>query len=131
KKSSILSKTTDQEWDVTRPMATWVKSWRKLMVECGMAGFRFHDLRHTFRTLGAHAGVPLEVMMAQVGHMDRETSLEYVHIQTEALKRAQRLIEGQQTNLMKAVRKARPRRSETADQRKIRGRGAAPRHDSA
>ena len=109
KKSSVLSKTTDQEWDVTRPMATWVKSWRKLMVECGLAGFRFHDLRHTFRTLGAHAGVPLEVMMAQVGHMDRETSLEYVHIQTEALKRAQRLIEGQQTNLMKAVRKAHQR----------------------
>jgi integrase len=29
-----------------------------------MRGFRFHDLRHTFRTQGAEAGVPLEVMMA-------------------------------------------------------------------
>ena len=101
------------------------------MEECGMAGFRFHDLRHTFRTLGAHAGVPLEVMMAQVGHMDRETSLAYVHIQTDALKSAQRSIEGQQKNLMKAVRKVRPRRNEKADQRKLPSKGAAPKRDPA
>jgi integrase len=60
-----------------------------------MKGFRFHDLRHTFRTLGAEAGVPLEVMMAQLGHMDRETSLEYVHIQQRALQRAKTLIEAE------------------------------------
>ncbi len=29
------------------------------MGACGMTGFRFHDLRHTFRTQGAQAGVPL------------------------------------------------------------------------
>ncbi len=115
KKSRIISKTTDEKWDVTKPMATWVKSWRKLMEKCGMTGFRFHDLRHTFRTLGAHAGVPLEVMMAQVGHMDRETSLAYVHIQTDALKSAQRSIEGQQQNLMEAIRKVRPRLDDKSD----------------
>ena len=83
-----------------------------------MAGFRFHDLRHTFRTFGAHAGVPLEVMMEQVGHMDRETSLEYVHIQTDALKHAQRLIEGQQANLMRTVRQAHRRTKPKADRRR-------------
>jgi integrase len=46
RKSRILSKITQQKWDVTRPMVTWVKSWRKLMEACGMSGFRFHDLRH-------------------------------------------------------------------------------------
>src|SRR5260370_34939889 len=100
-------------------MSTWVKSWRKLMEACGMTSFRFHDLRHTFRTLGAHAGVPLEVMMAQVGHMDRETSLEYVHIQTDALKHAQRLIEGQQTKMIKAARKVRPRLTKKEGQHKL------------
>lgn len=69
-----------------------------------MPGFRFHDLRHTFRTLGAQAGVPLEVMMAQVGHMDRQTSLEYVHIQQNALERAQQLIEREQAAVLKATR---------------------------
>jgi len=101
------------------------------MEKSGMTGFRFHDLRHTFRTLGAHAGVPLEVMMAQVGHMDRETSLEYVHIQTDALKSAQRSIEGQQKNLMKAVCNAQPRRSKNADQHKLLGGGSAPKRDPA
>ena len=77
------------------------------MEACGMRGFRFHDLRHTFRTLGAEAGVPLEVMMAQLGHMDRETSLEYVHIQQRALERAKQLIESEQEDVL-ATAEGRP-----------------------
>lgn len=73
------------------------------MVASDMKGFRFHDLRHTFRTLGAEAGVPLEVMMAQLGHMDRETSLEYVHIQQRALQRAKQLIESEQAEILAAA----------------------------
>jgi len=74
------------------------------MEKCGMTGFRFHDLRHTFRTLGAEAGVPLEVMMAQLGHMDRETSLEYVHVQNRALERAKQLIESEQQEILAAAK---------------------------
>jgi len=73
-----------------------------------MTGFRFHDLRHTFRTLGAEAGVPLEVMMAQLGHMDRETSLEYVHVQNRALERAKQLIESEQQEILLAAQGKRP-----------------------
>jgi hypothetical protein len=87
-------------------MTSWIKSWRKLTTKCGMAGFRFHDLRHTFRTLGAEAGVPLEVMMAQLGHMDRETSLDYVHIQQRALERAKQLIEVEQSELLAVAQSA-------------------------
>jgi len=93
-----------QKFDVNRPMTGWVRSWRKLMEKCGMTGFRFHDLRHTFRTLGAEAGVPLEVMMAQLGHMDRETSLEYVHVQNRALERAKQLIESEQQEILAAAK---------------------------
>ncbi len=107
RKSKHLSGQTKAKWDVTRPMTGWVKSWRKLMEACSMQGFRFHDLRHTFRTLGAEAGVPLEVMMAQLGHMDRETSLEYVHIQQRALERAKQLIESEQAEVL-ATAQGRP-----------------------
>jgi integrase len=103
RKSRHWSKKTAQKWDPTRPRVRWVKSWRKLMVACKMPGFRFHDLRHTFRTQGAQAGVQLEVMMAQLGHMDRETSLEYVHIQQDALGNAKRLIERQQAEVLSAA----------------------------
>jgi integrase len=99
-KSRRLSKATEQKWNLHQPMVSWVKSWRKLVEKCGMKGFRFHDLRHTFRTLGAEAGVPLEVMMAQLGHMDRETSLQYVHIQQRALERARQLIESEQAEIL-------------------------------
>jgi integrase len=100
RKSRNLAKGSNAKWDINRPMTSWVKSWRKLMAACNMTGFRFHDLRHTFRTLGAEAGVPLEVMMAQLGHMDRETSLDYVHIQQRALEKAKQLIESEQQELL-------------------------------
>lgn len=120
RKSKHLSGETKAKWDITRPMTSWVRSWRKLMEACGMQGFRFHDLRHTFRTLGAEAGVPVEVMMAQLGHMDRETSLEYVHIQQRALERAMQLIESEQEDLL-ATAEGRPiepvKRSEASRRR--------------
>jgi integrase len=120
RKSKHQSAQTKAKWDVTRPTTGWVKSWRNLMEACGMRGFRFHDLRHTFRTLGAEAGVPLEVMMAQLGHMDRETSLEYVHIQQRALERAKQLIESEQEDLL-ATAEGRPiepaKRSEASRRR--------------
>ena len=102
-RSRYRSKRKNGDWDVNQPMTSWVKSWRKLTEACGMKGFRFHDLRHTFRTQGAEAGVPLEVMMAQLGHMDRETSLEYVHIQQRALEHAKQLIESEQAEIFAAT----------------------------
>jgi integrase len=104
RKSRNLAKQTEAKWDLTKPMRTWVKSWRKLVESCGMKGFRFHDLRHTFRTLGAQAGVPLEVMMAKLGHMDRQASLDYVHIQQGSLEPAKQLIESEQTEILAAAR---------------------------
>ena len=44
--------------------------------------------------------MPLEVMMAQLGHMDRQTSLDYVHIQQRALERAKQLIEAEQAEIL-------------------------------
>jgi integrase len=111
--SSYYHKGQDAKWDVNRPMFSWTRSWRKLVAGCGMPGFRFQDLRHTFRTWGAEAGVPLEVMMAQLGHMDRETSLEYVHIQQRALERAQQLIESEQKEIL-ATAEGRKRKGKTS-----------------
>ena len=103
RKSRHLAKQTAQKWDVTRPMKTWVKSWRKLVEKCGMKGFRFHDLRHTFRTLGAEVGVSLEMMMTQLGHLDRKTSIEYVHVRPQALQQAKEMIAAQQVDILAAA----------------------------
>lgn len=106
--SRYYRKGEDPKWELNRPMLSWARAWRKLVAACGMAGFRFHDLRHTFRTWGAEAGVPLEVMMAQLGHMDRETSLEYVHIQQRAFERAKQLIESEQEDILATARRPAP-----------------------
>src|SRR5262249_12503116 len=92
-KSRYRAKTSTEKWDVMRPMTSWTKSWRKLMAACDMRGFRFHDLRHTFRTMGKDAGIPLETMMVWLGHMDRQTSLDYTHTQKEMVEKARGAID--------------------------------------
>ena len=118
----------NRKFDVNRPMTRWVRGWRKLTEKCGMTGFRFHDLRHTFRTLGAEAGVPLEVMMAQLGHMDRDTSLEYVHVQNRALERAKQLIESEQQEILLVAHERSPQQNvSTASKGFIQPAGPVPR----
>jgi hypothetical protein len=48
-------------------------------------------------------------MMSQLGHMDRETSLEYVHIQQRALERAQQLIESEQKEILAMAQGRKPK----------------------
>jgi hypothetical protein len=47
--------------------------------------------------------------MAQLGHMDRQTSLDYVHIQQRALERAKQLIEAEQAEILASARVQRQR----------------------
>jgi integrase len=43
------------------------------------AGFSFHDLRHTFGTTMARAGVPVGTIQAWMGHADLQTTQLYMH----------------------------------------------------
>jgi hypothetical protein len=57
-------------------------------------------------------------MMAQLGHMDREMSLEYVHIQQRAFERAKALIEQEQAEIVLAAKggvRSNPARATTAN----------------
>src|SRR5262249_29275262 len=48
-------------------------------VEAGIKDFRFHDLRHTFGTRAADAGVPLTAIASVMGHSDIRTTDRYAH----------------------------------------------------
>lgn len=49
----------------------------------GLAGMRFHDLRHTGLTLAGQAGATLAELMARAGHKDVETAMIYQHATLE------------------------------------------------
>lgn len=65
-----------------RPMALTplMKRYRAALVAAGHpADFSFHDLRHTFGTTMARAGVPVTTIQAWMGHADLQTTQIYMH----------------------------------------------------
>jgi len=80
-------------YDPSRPMISWRTAWRSLTVEAGLAGLRFHDLRHHCITRLAEAGVPDHTLMAIAGHVSREMLEHYSHIRFEAKRDAVRALD--------------------------------------
>ena len=53
-----------------------------------LVDLHFHDLRHTFGTRAADAGVPLGAVAAVMGHADIHTTIRYAHATDEGKRRA-------------------------------------------
>lgn len=74
--------------DPTRPQKSWRKAWRNLTAAADLAGFRFHDLRHTAITELAEAGATDATLMALSGHMTRRMIEHYSHVRMQAKRTA-------------------------------------------
>ena len=56
-----------------------MRRYRRALKAAGIApGHRFHDLRHTFGTAMAAAGVPMRTLQEWMGHRDLATTQRYV-----------------------------------------------------
>jgi integrase len=55
------------------------KRFKRALKRAGVRDVRFHDLRHTFGTRCAAAGVPLRTLQAWMGHADIKTTMVYTH----------------------------------------------------
>ena len=53
--------------------------WLPATVEVGLAGLRFHDLRHTAGTLAAQTGATTKELMARLGHASPQAAMIYQH----------------------------------------------------
>jgi integrase len=59
------------------PNGPLVRRFKKALKAAGVRKIRFHDLRHTFGTRIAAAGVPMRVLQEWMGHRDYRTTLIY------------------------------------------------------
>jgi integrase len=69
----------DQSWVV--------QQFPRFLEKAGIDDCRFHDLRHTFGTRLAQAGVDLYLIMKLMGHRDMRSTMRYAHHNTESLRR--------------------------------------------
>jgi integrase len=63
------------------------REWLALRKKAGLAGsdaLRFHDLRHTYASVGVSNGVSLAVIGRNLGHKSPQTTARYAHIYDDA-----------------------------------------------
>jgi integrase len=89
-----------QGYDLTHAQSSWAKEWNHLRKRVGIEHRRFHDLRHSYITRAAEAGVPLAVTQAQVGHMSTQMVEHYTHICHGAIHHAAKQIEKNSSDLL-------------------------------
>jgi integrase len=68
------------------------KPWRRLRKRAGLSDVRLHDLRHSFASVGAGAGLGLPIIGALLGHTQAATTARYAHLADDPLRQASDII---------------------------------------
>jgi len=68
------------------------KPWRRIRKAAGLADVRLHDLRHSFASIGAGAGMGLPMIGKLLGHSQPQTTARYAHLDQDPLKAANEAI---------------------------------------
>lgn len=71
-----------------RPLADLNKPWRAVRRHAGIEDVRLHDLRHSFASVGASAGMGLPIVGALLGHKQAATTERYAHLDASPLRQA-------------------------------------------
>ncbi|WP_374289371.1 tyrosine-type recombinase/integrase [Pseudomonas fluvialis] len=75
-----------------KPMTDVKTAWLELLKNAGIAGFRWHDMRHDFASRLVMAGVPLNTVRDLLGHADIKMTLRYAHLAPDSKAAAVELI---------------------------------------
>ena len=73
---------------LTRPRRDLKRPWALVTRAAGLEGVRLHDLRHTYASHGAAAGLGLTIVGRLLGHADAKTTNRYSHFDADPLRRA-------------------------------------------
>ena len=69
-----------------RPRSDLKRPWKRIKDHAGLNGVRLHDLRHTFASIGAAAGLGLGPVGKLLGHASPETTARYSHFADDPLR---------------------------------------------
>lgn len=70
------------------PLSTIKKSWATAAAAAGLNDVRLHDLRHTYASILASAGLSLPIIGALLGHTQTQTTARYAHLLDDPLRAA-------------------------------------------
>jgi integrase len=68
------------------------KPWRRIRMAAGLPDVRLHDLRHSFASVGAGAGMGLPLIGKLLGHTQAQTTARYSHLDHDPVKAANEVI---------------------------------------
>jgi integrase len=90
-------------WDPEHPQSSFDAEWDDVREKAKLKHRRFHDLRHSYVTRCAEAGIPLPVVQSQVGHVGIAMVEHYTHISQGAVHRAAQQLERDSADLLKRL----------------------------
>ncbi len=64
------------------------KPWLRVLKEAEIENVRLHDLRHSFASAAASAGIPIQIVGALLGHSSLQSTARYAHLYDEPLREA-------------------------------------------
>jgi len=70
------------------PRADLKKPWTAVTEAASLPGLRIHDLRHSFASVGAGAGLGLPIVGKLLGHTQAATTQRYAHLDADPIRRA-------------------------------------------
>lgn len=76
------------------------KPWRRIRKHADLENVRLHDLRHSFASAAASAGIPLQIIGAMLGHSSSQTTARYAHLSQDPIHQASEVV-GEIINQMK------------------------------
>lgn len=73
---------------IGKPFENPGRPWSRVREKAGIPDVRIHDLRHTFASIGAQAGLSLQKVGSLLGHRRVETTNGYAHLFGDPLRKA-------------------------------------------
>jgi len=68
------------------------KPWKRVREAAGLEDVRIHDLRHSFASAAASAGIPLQIIGGMLGHSSPQTTARYAHLSQDPIHQASEVV---------------------------------------